>query len=398
MRTTDDARLIAESLRHGDHVGLDRKLIRGSLGLLVLTLGCLTPPAPNPRSVPLRFVVANPVAHGARLGAAVREALPPGSAVLSDHRLAEASLSDGERFPSLAPRSMVQIVTWRRLRGAMRLRRSLRARPGGTSRLYGEYLFLAQAIRYAAAQDALRVGGTRLVLVDFDRSAYAAPWVHGAKELGIATATLLHGMPNAWNYLPVLADDVLAWGEVQREWMRENGVAAGVHIVGRPDVSGEPLKAGEPARLLISHSVENLSQTEIERLLTRIDVGRRAEQEIVLRLHPSIPLERLDESWSGIAQAADRVVSGGRSLSDDLRGGDVVVVIESSSAMDALAKGAQAEVLADPERKLPADLEDLARRRESATPVDPKRHVAAVAEESKQRIRAWLEAALESDG
>ncbi|PQZ59108.1 hypothetical protein CQ040_07665 [Microbacterium sp. MYb54] len=397
-RTSDDARLVAESLRQGDHIGLDKKPIRGALGVLFLGLGCLTSGASTARSAPLRFVIANPVAHGARLGAAVMEALPPGSTVLSDHRLAAAPLSTGEEFPSLAPRSMVHLVTWRRLRTALRLRRSLPGGPGGASRLYGEYLFLAQAVRFAAAHDALIDGGTRLILVDFDRHAYAAPWIYAAKNQGVATVTLVHGMPNAWNYLPVLADDVLVWGEAQREWMRENGVEAGVHVVGRPDISAEPLKLRETARLLISHSAESLSPSEVERLLARMTAGRRTQQEIVLRLHPSVPFERLDESWARIAEAADRVVSGGGSLSDDLGVGDVVVVVRSSSAMDALARGVRAEVLADRDRRLPADLEELARRSGSAESVDPAHHVAAVGGEATQRIRAWLSARLDSLG
>ncbi|WP_205759503.1 hypothetical protein, partial [Aeromonas veronii] len=88
--------------------------------------------------------------------------------------------------------------------------------------------------------------------------------------------------------------------------------------------------------------------------------------------------ERLDSRWRSIADVADQVVSGHGSLSAELRNGDILAVVGSSSAMDALAKGGHVEVLADSDRPLPADLEALAARSEDTGIVDPSSHIAAV--------------------
>ncbi len=390
----DDARLIAESLQQGDHTGLDRKLIRGVVGWAALVLGCVTPTRTRDSRSPVRFVVANPVAHGARLGAAVAAILPEGATVVTDHRLAAHALTAGEDFPALAPQSMMRIATLSRLGSALRLRRRLKALPAGDSRVFAEYLFLAQAIRFAAARDALIASGTKLVLVDFDRAAYTAPWIHGAKTAGIATATLVHGVPNEWNYLPVMADDVLVWGEVQAAWLRSHSTSAGIHIVGRPDVMHGPLLERHPAQLVVSHSAEQLSDGEVGRVRDRIVRARKQGMEVVLRLHPSVSEDRLGDDWRSVAEAADRVVSGTTSLSEGLGADDVVVAISSSSVMDALARGVRAEVLADPERPLPADLEVLARAGEGGAEVDPARHVAFVGGDAAERIRAWIDRVL----
>lgn len=391
MTSKDDAHLIAASLRQGDHTRLDRKRVRGVVGWAALALGCMTPARVGSGSSSVRFVVANPVAHGARLGAAVARILPKASAVVTDHRLADEALTAGDHFPSLAPRSMPRIVTLSRLSAAFRLRRSLRAVPAADSRIYAEYLFFAQAIRFAAARDVLNRGTTRLVLVDFDRPAYSAPWVHAAKAAGITTATLVHGVPNEWNYLPVMADHVLVWGEVQERWLRDHGVGAGIHIVGRPDIGHAPLQESPTPRLVVSHSAESLSAAEVRRVRARIVRARDQGMEVLLRLHPSLPVDRMGDDWQRVAEAVDRVVSGSSSLSEDLGCGDVVVAITSSSVMDALAMGVRAEVLADPERPLPADLEVLARAGKHDLGVEPARHVAAVGPDAAQRIRAWVD-------
>lgn len=398
MTSASYARDVAASLEQGDHISLDRKTVRGALGVAALIIGCLTRTDDFAGLAPVRLVIANPISHGARLGAAVIDALPPDATVICDHRLAEPELSRGSSFPSLAPRSIGRIVTWSRLRSAVRLRRALGAMPRGASRLHGEYLFLAQAIRFSAARQALREDRPRLLLVDFDRHSYAAPWVHAAKDEGVVTATLVHGTPNAWNYLPVLADHVLVWGEVQRDWMRNHGVRAGVQIIGRPDVSDAPLPDRAPHRLIVAHSAERLSETEVARILERAVSARAAGHEVVLRLHPSVPTERLDSRWRSIADVADQVVSGHGSLSAELRNGDILAVVGSSSAMDALAKGGHVEVLADSDRPLPADLEALAARSEDTGIVDPSSHIAAVDGEAKHLLREWVQGAIRDTG
>lgn len=358
------------------------------LGIGALLGGCLTP-TPAVQTSRMLFVVANPVAHGARLAGAVIEALPTGSTIVADRRLAEPVLAGAVDFPSLAPRSLARHVTVDRLRQALRLRRTQPGLPEARSRLYAEYLFLAQAIRFAAASEALDGSAVEFVLVDFDRAAYAAPWVYAAKQARPSVATLVHGTPRQATYLPVLADHILAWGAVQATWFRHHDVQAHVHLVGRPDVAGGQSASRGP-RLVVSQSAEVLTATEAERLLERVHTARAEGYEVILRLHPSVSERALDAEWRRIRDAADRVTVGHKAFSDDVGVNDVIVVIESSAAVDALAVGARAEVLADPGRALPADLEALVQASQARREVDREAIVVAIGEESRRRIAAVL--------
>jgi hypothetical protein len=214
--------------------------------------------------------------------------------------------------------------------------------------------------------------------------------VHAARRHGVLTATLVHGTPNASNYLPVLADEVLAWGRVQEAWFRAHGVGAGIHLVGRPDVTTRALHSSETPRVVIANSAEHLSETEVNRLCDRVREAKESGAEAVLRLHPSQDAAALDPQWAELASLVDDVVVGTAPLAESLHADDIVVVISSSSAVDALARGVQAEVLADPERVLPADLEALVAARRAGIPVEPAAHVVAVGEEAKRRITAIL--------
>lgn len=83
-------------------------------------------------------------------------------------------------------------------------------------------------------------------------------------------------------------------------------------------------------------------------------------------------------------------IVGRGALSDDIGAGDVVAVIESSSAMDAIAGGARVEVLADAERVLPADLEALVRARDSGQEVPRSALLVAGGQKAIERIAAVL--------
>lgn len=358
------------------------------LGIGILLGGCVIP-TPTVQTSRMLFIVANPVAHGARLAGAVIDALPPGATVVADHRLAEPAATGGTDFPSLAPRSLVRFVTVDRLRRALRLRRTRPRMPEARSRLYSEYLFFAQAIRFTVASEALDGSAVESVLVDFDRAPYAAPWVDAAKRARLSVSTLVHGTPRRATYLPVLADHILAWGSVQKEWFRRQGVQARVHLVGRPDVVGGRTTSGKP-RLIVSQSAEVLTETEVQRLIERMRAAREEGHEVVLRLHPSVSESVLDPEWRRIKDVADRVTVGRSAFSDDVTVDDVVVVIESSAAVDALAIGGKAEVLADRERALPADLEALVQARESRHEIDGRTMVVAIGDESQRRIAAVL--------
>lgn len=237
---------VAESLTLGDHRNLNRLTLRGALGLGVIASGMLRAPSPLRLGAPqVLHVIASAVAHGERLTNAVSESLDGlGVAIVADARFVGESVAVDIDVPGLSPKSMRSRVNRRNVLDALRLRRRAEAsiiRSLSASRLYAEYLFFAQAVRYAEARDAIAAVDTvMLLLTDFDRHAYTRPWVWAANQHGVSTATMVHGSPNQ-NYIPVLADTALVWGEVQAEWFAKHSPGTKVEIVGRPDVKGEPL-------------------------------------------------------------------------------------------------------------------------------------------------------------
>lgn len=238
-----DADEVLASLTHGDHLRPSRPLLRGILGLGVLAAGiarasCIVPLG----EVRLLHVVANPVAHGGRLAESVSDAFAEfSSARVADGR--HSAIAVDVSMPGLAARSMLAIVNRRSLASAWRLRRAAdrrMVRVLSPSRLYAEYLFLAQTVRYDVIGSSMAASpSVGLVLSDFDRAAYARPWVWSAKQRGVATVTMVHGSPNE-NYVPVIADTVMVWGQVQADWFAVHSPGTHVEIVGRPDMSEQP--------------------------------------------------------------------------------------------------------------------------------------------------------------
>lgn len=231
---------IVESLALGDHTSLSRPTLRGLVGLAVIASGVLRSSARVDIGDPeVVHVVASPVAHGSRLAEAVMGAMDGlRVARVADARL--SSISVDVDIAGLGVRSVLSAAHRTAVANALRARRSAGSsavKGISPSRLYSEYLFLAQHIRYTVAADAL--GGIAqhvLVLTDFDRAAYSRPWIWAANQRGLNTATMVHGSPNQ-NYIPVLADTALVWGEVQAEWFAKHSPGTVVEIVGRPDIA-----------------------------------------------------------------------------------------------------------------------------------------------------------------
>lgn len=353
---------VAASLEFGDHRSLGRLPLRGLLGLGVIAFGVLS----SRRAVTVDHgdvihVVANPVAHGARLTLAVGNAL----SVLRVVRLADARLSAvpvDVHAPGLGARSMKGIVYRTAIARALQLRRHVgRAsmRSLSPNWLYSEYLFLAQAIRYTIAEEAFaEVPESTIVLTDFDRSAYARPWIWAAHRRGLRTVTMVHGSPTT-NYVPVLAGTVLTWGPGQSDWFARHSPSTASVIVGRPEMEAEVQPRGSIARVVICHSAEVLSGSEARRLVDAVREFRRRGVKSLVRLHPSVPLDRVTGLWSEVIRAADDVIATRESFIESLRPGDGVLCVISTSAVEALVAGFPVAVVADNERELPVDLEAL---------------------------------------
>ena len=360
LHQVDLASEIVDSLRLGDHPRLTHQTLRGLLGLILLHLGLLTKnPRLNQRASRLVSVIANPVSHGARFAESVSSSVTSTSlSLVADIRLADPRLVINEHFPSLAARSMFRFSSFPRLAAAWRLRRSAELRGAATENLawlYREYLFLAQAIRYSCARELLSTWPRgAVVLTDFDRAAYTRPWVWAARTCGYPLATLFHGSPNAANYLPLLAEYALLWGTAQEEWIRAHAPSATPVVVGRADLPETTVRLNPVKRVLICHSREVLSSHETEAI---VSVIARLDARTVLRLHPTSDENGLTDGWERIAAKADDVQVSRLSLLDELGPHDLVICVSSSSAVEALAVGIPAIVIADDARVLPCDLD-----------------------------------------
>lgn len=363
---------LLESLRTGDHLSLCTGTVRPLLALMLLTAYAILPRrrrrtdelAENlsAREPAVLFVVANPVAHGQVLAHAVVQAADVALARLEDTRLG-SSRAGAHAFPSFAPRSL---APWASLRDLLRgtVLFVAAARTGGVGREMSNtglwYAVVAQSVRTRNVREVLsRLEGLRLVLVDFDRHAVARPWVECSRELGIRSATLVHGSPTEATYRPVVANAVLAWSESQAAWFAADDVET--LVVGRADV---PVLAARASglRVVIAHSRERLSESEEARLLSVISVFADAGWPSVLRLHPSVQsLSDLDDpSWLRIAKKTEVELARQGELQRSLSSARLVVVVASTAGVDALYSGVPVLVLADRTRQVPVELRSLA--------------------------------------
>lgn len=351
---------VAASLAIGNETSLDRQLLRAAAGFAALVGGAArrSGGTGRPADGAVWTVFANPVAHGVVLGSAVAEALKGLPVELvADARHASSDLRPGLSFPGLAPASMARVSGWKRLGGALQLRRAL---PGGAlrslpaARVYREYLFLAQAVRYLAALDA--VAGAALVLTDFDRHNYCWPLVWAAKQHGIPTMTLVHGTPNEANYVPVLADWVGVWGQAQDSWFRRHSPDTARVVIGRPEAEEFRQPAGPLRRVIVCHSMEELSATEATALARLITGLRERGVACELRLHPKVRQQKGLGSWEPLAELAAKTELAEGNLFAKLQPGDGVVAVTSSAVVQACVAGYPVAVVADSSRVLPADV------------------------------------------
>ncbi|TFD79133.1 hypothetical protein E3T54_05500 [Cryobacterium sp. Sr8] len=310
------------------------------------------------------FIVANPVAHGARLAQSVTRGVRSSTlSLVADARFSDPALAVDFAFPGISARSLKATVTVRRLRFAVAARRALPrgvGLRGSANWLYREYIFAAQAVRYAATHAAVsKLAPTTILLTDFDRSAYCRPWIWAAKRAGMATATLMHGSPNELNYIPVLADNALVWGQAQESWLAQRSPDTSTMIIGRPDLSSTRLTTAPAERVVLCHSREALTPRETQAVGAQLRAFKSRGLTICLRFHPTSAKEDLGPGWHAIAGMADEVVPGRGSFAASLRGSDIVVCVASSAAIESVALGIPTIVLAGADRSLPADLEAI---------------------------------------
>lgn len=357
---------VIESLDVGDHRNLSRLPVRALLGFTLMGYRYVTRGtySVRPMGAPeIVHVIANPVAHGAALSSAVSDSLSGMKvARIADARLADPTIGVDFDAAGLSPRSMSAILSRSHLARAIRLRTSTprsAVRSLSTSWLYSEYLFVAQAVRYFIAEDVLAtVPDSTTVLTDFDRHAYARPWVVAAKRRGLPTATMMHGSPNRRNYLPVLADTALVWGQAQAEWLNRYSPDTVARTIGRPELEAGTTDSTPLKRAIICHSAEDLTPGEADRMTSAISTIQARSIKVTLRLHPSAT-SGPGTSWSPVANIADETIMSRGSFVASLAPGDGVIAVTSTAAVEALTAGYRVLILADADRDLPSDIEAM---------------------------------------
>lgn len=203
------------------------------------------------------------------------------------------------------------------------------------------------------------------VLTEYDRNSRWSCLVLAARAMGIPTFTMVHGVLNesAMGYVPVLADKVLCWGEMQRrQFLRAGEPADKLLVAGCPRLTRELPSTSAAAKTKLGVAADKplvmLGTMPVAVHLCQMmaELFCRAVEKIggvsaVVRLHPSESLE----TYEPVARLHPNVrflENSAATLDEALAAADLVVVSGSGLGSDALAKRRLAIVLELPDHPL----------------------------------------------
>jgi hypothetical protein len=196
------------------------------------------------------------------------------------------------------------------------------------------------------------------ILTEFDRNAVWAPLILAARQRGISTFTLVHGVigKEMVGVFPLLADKVFCWGELDRAKFLAAGVKPSRAVIGGcPRLSRElnatptaaRIKAGlDPAKPVVMAGTTPIALAERLRYAEAFCEATKDQTifSAVVRLHP---VDRLRE-YAALAAKYPHVkfmASDEWTLDEALAAANVVVVHTSGLGADALVKGRLCVVL-----------------------------------------------------
>jgi hypothetical protein len=207
-----------------------------------------------------------------------------------------------------------------------------------------------------------------VILTEYDRNRLWSCLVLAARKLGIPSLTLVHGVieRDAFGFSPVLADQILCWGELDRAKLVEAGEAPSkVLVAGCPRLSRDlpsPSLEGrrrlgienDGAVALLATSPESIRFELAEAFCKAIEQLQGVSG--IVRLHPS---EDLAAYQTMIARhpTVSFVDNGSASVDDALAATDVVVVRASGFGSDALVKRKPVVVLSPDQEPTGHDLD-----------------------------------------
>ena len=234
------------------------------------------------------------------------------------------------------------------------------------------------AVERAALRRRLEALQPRWLVLASDQHRLGRVAVDVARDLGIRTIVLQHGLPQfELGFVPVVADMVATWSEASDEWFVDHGTPPDRLLrLGNPrldalaridrdaasrDVAARHRLDGGP-RLLLA-----LSPSDLERNLALVDMAlavleRRPAAALIVKLHPG------DGRWQEVRRRVAAGSTGTRTrvarrepLYPLLAWADIVLLHRSTVAIEALATGTPVVVssvgAASPEDALPPDLD-----------------------------------------
>lgn len=180
----------------------------------------------------------------------------------------------------------------------------------------------------------LRENRYTLVLADYDRYSGNAPMIMAARALGIPTLSLVHGATNPiTNYVPVLAEHLLVWGEHHEELFRvHNKTSPEIHIVGNPKVHSYRRRGVEFRH--IGLGMTRLPSSDRKKILNLFLAGTEAFSARSVKIHPQ---ENVLDYGDFSATQNLEILGAEISVSQFLESIDVLCVRRSQLGSDALS-------------------------------------------------------------
>ncbi len=205
-----------------------------------------------------------------------------------------------------------------------------------------------QTMRIRMSELLLQQVQPKVIVTEMDRNYFVAPLVLKARDMGIKTFTLVHGVLNKGAaFVPLLADYVLCWGASQKDVFVDMGTEPGrVVVTGSSYYSRETsIKQSEaksllglkddPVMLLITNPID------MEHRLKLVDTFgesiRSCNAQGIVRLHPS---ETIDTYFSAASKFPDLVFHMPKDvpLEQSIASSDVLFVHDSGVGNEAIIK------------------------------------------------------------
>jgi hypothetical protein len=215
---------------------------------------------------------------------------------------------------------------------------------------------LLSSQRIAGCLEALRREAPELIVTEYDRNYLWSCLVLAAKQLGIPSVTLQHGVieQDPIGFSPLLADSIIVWGEFDRDKLVTAGENPERILIGgcprltrefSSDPSRSRAKLGlEPAPTTVMYATSPVPEfiPDVEMFCDAVDAVDDVAG--LVRLHPSDSLAK----YESMRQRHPQVVfseNSAASLDECLAAASLVVVRSSGVGSDALIKKRPAVVL-----------------------------------------------------